>query len=231
MSAPRPAVDDVAMSAGSRVLSLGALLALGLAGFVVVASAYVSGGWLVERDESLAEWVAATMPTWAEWCARALSWVGGLVGTTAVAVVAVVVLRRRGRALDAALVVASVVGAQMLVLGLKHAYARPRPDAGSAVALPGSYSFPSGHAATGVALFALLGLLAAAAARTGFGRASWLVLGCAVGVAIGTSRIVLNVHYASDVVAGALLGLSWLAAVLLAGELVGRRGQGPAGSR
>ena len=68
---------------------------------------------------------------------------------------------------------------------------------------------------TGVAVFGLLGLLAATLARTRAERVAAICAGFAVGALIGVSRVVLGVHYVTDVLAGAFLGLAWLVACLV----------------
>jgi undecaprenyl-diphosphatase len=162
------------------------------------------------------------MPAWAEWLARPLSWLGGMVGVTVVVATVVTLLVRRSRAADAVLLVVVALGSQLLVQTAKAGYERRRPDVGSAIDLPSSFSFPSGHAATGVAVFGLLGLIAAATASTRARRDVAVVVAFALGVLIGASRVVLNVHYVTDVLAGACLGLAWLLACLLVLDLLRR---------
>ena len=137
-----------------------------LLAFAAVAADVVDAGRLSEPDADVADWVARSTPSWAEWLARPFTWLGGAVGVTVVVAAAAIWLFRRHARVEAALLVVVALGIQVLVFTAKHAYARPRPDVGSAIRLPSSYSFPSGHAATGIAVFGLLGLLAATASHT-----------------------------------------------------------------
>jgi len=164
----------------------------------------------VALDDDVSRWVADTVPAGVEWVARIFTWLGGPIGTTVVAAVAVVLLLRASRRGDAAFVVLSLVGITVLVAVLKATYERARPDTGSPVALPHSYSFPSGHAATAVVLYGALGLLLAERASSRLRAAAWLGAAAAAALAIGTSRILLNVHFVSDVAAGFAVGLAWL---------------------
>ncbi len=191
------------------------VLVAALVAYAAVAADVVNGGQLSELDVDVATWVARSMPSWAEWLARPFTWLGGALGVTAVVTgVAVWLLTRRARA-EAVLLVVVAVGIQILVATAKHAYARSRPDLGSAIPLPSSYSFPSGHAATGIAVFGLLGLLVATLARTRRERRVAIAAGFALGGLIGASRVVLGVHFVTDVLAGASLGLAWLCVCLL----------------
>ncbi len=96
---------------------------------------------------------------------------------------------------------------------LKPLVARIRPcDVDSAVLLliphPGGFSFPSGH--TGASF--------AAASALFFSRNKFGVFAFVVAALIGFSRLYLYVHYPSDVLAGALIGimLGWLGNILVA---------------
>jgi undecaprenyl-diphosphatase len=214
--------SPIARLGGSTRLLVGVLVA-SLVAYAAVAADVVNGGWASVRDVDVATWVARSMPAWAEWLARPFTWIGGVVGVTAVVVTAVVLLLTRRARAEAALLVVVVLGAQLLVATAKNGYDRPRPDAGSAIALPSSYSFPSGHATTGIAVFGLLGLLVAARARTRRAGRAAVAAGFALAALIGASRVVLGVHYVTDVVAGACLGLAWLTTCLLAARLIVRR--------
>jgi undecaprenyl-diphosphatase len=111
------------------------------------------------------------------------------------------------------LIAAVSVGVGSLIVALmKETIDRPRPahaDPGidTVVGTPGSPSFPSGHTATAFAAAAVVGAF--------YPRLRWPLYGLAA--LVGFSRIYLGVHFALDVVAGAILGLSiglgivWLA--------------------
>jgi undecaprenyl-diphosphatase len=99
----------------------------------------------------------------------------------------------RGSRAQALILLVPAGGIQLLVTTGKEGYVRPRPDVGSAIELPSSFSFPSGHAATRIAIFGLLGLLASTYARTALPATRWSQ-DFALDATIGASRLVLNVH-------------------------------------
>jgi undecaprenyl-diphosphatase len=197
------------------------LLLGGVFGFTLLAFAYERDP-LGSVDAEVAEWVAASMPSWAEWLARMPSWIGGWIGITAIAIVFSVVLVRQRVWVDLGFLLATFAGSQIVVALLKAWFDRSRPDLGSAVALPSSASFPSGHATAGVASLGAAAVLASE--RLSSRRARMWLWGLVVtgGLAVGLSRIVLNVHYVTDVLAGWCLGLAWLAGCLLVRDAISR---------
>ena len=203
-----------------RTRPLLAVAVLSLAVFAVLAMAVTRGWGTVDLDEWIAECVAAHMPAWGEWLARPFSWLGGWIGITATSVLLVGGLLVARHVSDALWVAIGVSGIQLLTAVTKSGYDRPRPDEGSAIALPASSSFPSGHASGAVATAGIVAVLAAER----WPRRQRLAWGAAavVAVAIGASRVVLNVHYATDVVAGWCLGAAWLAALLLVRDALHR---------
>lgn len=217
----RPAPLAAAHVGGPVWLLVGALVA-GLAGFTALTTSVVGGGRLDGPDTDVARWVARSMPVWAEWLARPPTWLGGFVGITLVVVVTTIWLIRQRVIVWAAAVVIVALGSQVLISATKEGYGRARPDAGSAIELPQSLSYPSGHALAGVAVFGLMGLIAGAHVRTRPIRATAVAAGFGLGIASGASRVVLNVHYLTDVLAGWCYGLAWLAASLLVVRAVQR---------
>lgn len=115
-----------------------------------------------------------------------------------VAVAAIFLLVRRQAMEGLTLLVAALVtyGA---VRWVKAAEARPRPPDG--VVETHGPSFPSGHAAYSVAYVAVV--VALVRALPSFTHRAALVIGSiALGALIGLSRVLLGVHYLSDVLAG-----------------------------
>jgi len=126
-----------------------------------------------------------------------------------------------GAALDAprrgqwGTVAVGAVGAHAASIVLKRVVRRPRPDHPSVrvgVATPSRLSFPSSHATSTTAAAVLLGRL------TGVPLAAVLVPPMLL------SRLVLGVHYPSDVLAGAALGAGSAAALLLVQDRWGLAG-------
>lgn len=89
--------------------------------------------------------------------------------------------------------------------GLKLLFQHPRPTE-AIIAIPDSYSFPSGHAVAASALYITLALVAARGERRQRPRRLLIVGGVALAVFVAWSRVYLGVHYISDVVGGLLIG-------------------------
>jgi hypothetical protein len=112
------------------------------------------------------------------------------------ALVLFVAQRRR----DAALLIGAWGLGLLLLSALKMVFARARPDLVFRLVEVNNHSFPSGHAMGAMILYPLLGLLLVRNRSIGI----WAGLG--VAILIGLTRIILGVHWASDVIGGWLLG-------------------------
>lgn len=112
-------------------------------------------------------------------------------------------LWRKGGGATALWLILAVVGGMLVNSGLKQIFAAPRPDLLSHLDVVRSYSFPSGHAAGTMVLCGTLALLTRW--KPAYGIAAAIV------VLIGASRVWLGVHWPSDVLAGWVTGLGWLA--------------------
>lgn len=94
---------------------------------------------------------------------------------------------------------------------LKLLFSRERPAFWQSAITETSYSFPSGHAMASAALIiALIYIL-----WTTKWRIASLILGAALIVLIGTSRLYMGVHYPTDVLAGWMVALLWVTTVVV----------------
>lgn len=124
------------------------------------------------------------------------------------------------------LVAGTAVSVWLVNPGLKRVFQRDRPDVRDVVEPTSRWSFPSGHA-TAAAAFATLLVLLAWPTRARLP----VTIGAVVSVAlVGASRLVLGVHFPTDLVAGTALGTA--AVTGLAAWTLTRSGSpGPAGAR
>jgi len=106
-------------------------------------------------------------------------------------------------------VITIAISSLVLMLLLKQLFQRKRPLSPLLKAAKG-LSFPSGHAIMAVTFYGLLIYILQHTIETGW--LNWIVtiLTIVLIILIGFSRIYLRVHYASDVLAGFIIGLLWL---------------------
>ncbi len=125
---------------------------------------------------------------------------------------------------SAALLVAIPVTGRLLVELQKIAVGRARPDFNEHLVATSNLSFPSGHAANSLMVWLTLALLLPCTAK---GRMIAVCFALAMTFAIGVTRVMLGVHWPSDLVGGWAFGLAW---TLLMMRLSGYRFEPPVSS-
>jgi undecaprenyl-diphosphatase len=155
-------------------------------------------------------------------------------------VVAVVLLlewrrRPRGLLLVIPFLTVAILGDKLVTNVIKNLINRARPTLNPVAATLGP-AFPSGHSSTAACVYASLALVLA---RGRGPRARALLAGgaVAIAVAVAASRVLLDFHWVSDVIAGLALGWAWFAvcAIAFGGRLLrfgapveqAQRGLGP----
>jgi len=128
----------------------------------------------------------------------------------AVALATAVFALRTGRGWRAALFLLLALAAHLVLANLiKAAVARVRPDVAPFDVVSG-FSFPSGHATAAAAVWAAVALVLSLGASSR-ARAALAGAAVAIAVAVACTRVFLGAHWASDVIAGLLLGWTWFA--------------------
>lgn len=204
-----------------RSLLLGFVVAVFAIGFTSLAVDVFEGdtGRFDAFLASAAQSLRAGRP-WLGEVMRDLSGLGSTVALTLVVGLTAGYLLVVGRRSTALMVVASASLGALAVSAMKTLFRRARPDRPIAEFVASGLSFPSGHAAMSAAVFLTLGALLAGT------RVRWqervYIVGAAVilTVAVGTSRVMLGVHWATDVLAGWAFGSAWAALwLLIAGRI------------
>ena len=139
-----------------------------------------------------------------------MSLLGGTYVMIVVALLAAITQYRRTRTRAVIGFIAIVVIGQALATNLtKLLVNRVRPDIHRLTGFSGS-SFPSGHSATAAATFAAVALLVG---RGRSRRVKALLAAAAAGIAVGvaSTRVLLGVHWLTDVIAGLAMGWAWFA--------------------
>lgn len=200
---------------------LAVLLALGfvtIAGFMLAGDTHGLDMLLLRAAQA---WRAEH--PWLSEVMRDITAFGSTAGLTLVTTVTVFYLLLVGRRGSGWLVAASVLSGTLVMSLLKIAFNRARPDPAFAELVVSGMSFPSGHSSMS-ALVYLTGGTLLAASHSRWAERSY-ILGAAALLAglVGLSRVVLGVHWASDVLAGWAFGGAWAILWLVIAHSLGRR--------
>jgi len=130
---------------------------------------------------------------------------GIVVGTAAV------FLWLTGHRLSVYILGLALAAAAVLNVVLKALYDRPRPEMADAVITSYSPAFPSGHALSSFAVYGTIAYLVARLEPSPRLRAATWIIAALLILAVGASRVYLGVHHPSDVFAGFVIALAWIA--------------------
>jgi undecaprenyl-diphosphatase len=179
--------------------------AIGVLVYMVRAHTGLSG-----VDRSLAVWGAGHATGLSTAVLRVITQLGATVTIVAVTVLAGAWEYRRLRSRSVALFLGLVVVGQNVIANLiKLGVDRVRPGVDPLTFFSGS-SFPSGHTTAAAACYAAIALLAGRR-RSPLARSILAGAATAIAVAVAASRVLLGVHWLTDVLAGLALGWGWFA--------------------
>jgi membrane-associated phospholipid phosphatase len=194
-----------------------AMIAVIAGGVVFAVLAYLirTNAHLLGIDNGVAKWGNRHATATSTHVLNALTQLGNIYVIVGLCVVLAVAETLRQRSVWVSLFIVSVMGGEeILTLSVKQLADRVRPAFNPAAATLGP-SFPSGHSATAAAFYATAALLIA---RWRPRRTRAVIAGLAVGIAVGVAatRVLLDLHWLTDVIAGLSLGWAWFAVCAIA---------------
>src|SRR5436190_3700497 len=149
---------------------------------------------------------------------KAVTWLGssGVLWAVIAAATVILAIRRQWRLA----VYLLVTGAGALVLDpiLKSLVGRLRPVVAHPIAHGAGNSFPSGHSLGSIVCYGAI-LLVFLPLACGRWRVAFITAIVARVALVGLSRVLLGVHYVSDVLGGWAIGIAWLGVTAFAFEL------------
>ena len=193
----------------------------GLWGFLAIVDSVTEADALARFDTHAHDVVYQAVGPDNLWIVRRVTWLANnatLIAFVVLGMLALTATRRYWSAFR--LGVASGIGG-LIVMGLKNLFQRGRPL--EQVIPAHGYSLPSGHAFAATVFYGFLIYLTFRVTDRAGPRVAAAVVGGAIILAVGLSRVYLNVHFLTDVVAGWTVGATWLIASQLMISGVERR--------
>ncbi|MFE0680584.1 phosphatase PAP2 family protein [Streptomyces sp. NPDC058961] len=225
-----PSDADGPRSARAWWLSAGLALVCGALLAVLVAATATAHGAPFGVDAWMHGWALGHRPPWVRNLAVAVTVTGSGVPAYALAALGGALATCANRWLGALLGMVALASAQVPRIVLASVLARPRPPGAGWAWSASGWAMPSGHTTTSLVVAILLTFAAHRRAR-GRWRPVLLTLPVVWAAAVGVSRIVLGMHWPSDVAAGWLLAACWAGLAALVVLLLRHRTAGATTSR
>ncbi len=196
---------------------LAAFITVGMVVAVVAVAVFAGIAEAVEEgltqsfDERVLQWFSNHRTPFLDEAMLEITTLGAGLVLVMIVVIASVFLWQTQHKWSAYLLLLATAGGKLINTLLKIFYERPRPSIVESLTAVHSASFPSGHAMSSMVVY---GSVAYLVGRLEPGRhlkyTTWIVAAIVI-AAIGISRMYLGVHYLSDVLAGFIGGLAWIA--------------------
>ena len=213
-----------------RLLIGFALVVAGAAGFAELADELLEEEAMGRADQALTDALRASVPRVALQGFALVTRLGDVAVLTVLCVLVAAVLVWRGRRWLALGWVVAVGGNGLLNLTLKQVFERVRPVHDDGLVLADGFSFPSGHSSGSLVAYGMLAYV-----LTRFLPPRWhlpvVLAAVALAFTVGSSRVFLRVHFASDVAAGFASGTAWLAVCVVSIRLTQWYGERRGGRR
>jgi membrane-associated phospholipid phosphatase len=217
----REGLDPAASSFLRPTTAVAVMVATLLIATVIAVEVREQAG-LTVFDAALASDLRENMPRPVLHAVALLSRTGNslVLGSIAVLVFLALLLRRHWRLAGAWAV--TLLGTVTINSLLKAWFQRARPLHDHGYIIEKSYSFPSGHASGSMVFYGMLAYVLLVLTPSRFHRPIVIVAVTMITL-IGISRILLQVHYFSDVMAGYATGLAWLTLCVGSAEYIRMR--------
>lgn len=205
-------------------LLMGFVLIAGAAAmFAEIAENIGDGRWLGQLDVLFSSGIGSSASIGTLQVFALLTHLGDPITLTVLTILVAAVLAWRRQFWLCAAWILALAGNAVLNPVLKSIFERTRPIHEHGLVLANGWSFPSGHSSGSVVAFGMLAYLLTRflPANRAAMRLPVLLAAAALAFTVGSSRVFLQVHFASDVLAGFASGAAWLAVCVAAVE-VGR---------
>lgn len=176
--------------------------------------------FMVDRAQQFDEWLLLSLrdahnpqylfgPHWVDEAVRDITALGGPAVLSFMIIIVTIYLLLQQKYKSAFLVLIVTVGGLLISLLLKDYFLRDRPDIVPALMVETSPSFPSGHSMLSAIVYLTLGSLLTRLETNPRIRTYIISIAILTAVSIGITRIMLGVHYPTDVLVGWIVGFFW----------------------